>query len=331
MSIDKNKVYSLGLGFVTSKVLFLAAKLNLDHYLSDKPVSIVSLAEKLNFDQEAFKRFLRILDAYELIKMDEKFVSKTVYTNQLQDLKTPHLTKNYRAFDQLEYTLQTHKPCWDKEYGQAFYPSLGKEELTQFADWCRKSGDDWLLGVFALYDFSKFKKLVDVGGGQGHFLAEVLSRNTHQEGILLDQPEVVAGAKEVLAHKNCLNRVSIIGGDFFKQVPDTGDCYLLCRVLLNWNDEKAVSILNSCYHSMSDKTKLLVIDFILPDKSHPHYLRTALSDLNLLGLIDSKNRNKTEWRYLVEQSRLKLNKIIISDSSLQPEPFAPIVILECTK
>jgi hypothetical protein len=131
-----------------------------------------------------------------------------------------------------------------------------------------------------------------------------------------DQPLVAETARQLFLKENCLDRVKIVGGDFFEAIPKEGDLYTICRTLLNWDDEKAVEILNVCADSMHKDASVLIIDFVLPAKTHPHYLRTTLSDLNLLAIFNSGNRTEDEWTRLVSKSRLALKKVMISDETI---------------
>ena len=51
---------------------------------------------------------------------------------------------------------------------------------------------------FELYQFLEYKCIVDIGGGDGYFLAECLKRNPCKQGTLLDQPSVVEQAEQVM-------------------------------------------------------------------------------------------------------------------------------------
>jgi orsellinic acid C2-O-methyltransferase len=53
--------------------------------------------------------------------------------------------------------------------------------------------------VLATCSFDGLETIVDVGGGTGRFLAELLAAVPHIRGVLADRAEVVAGAGEVLA------------------------------------------------------------------------------------------------------------------------------------
>lgn len=329
MKNTKNLVYSLALSHITSKVVTLAAHYGLDNHIAHEGVPIITLAEKFNFNPEAFKRFVRILEAHELVRLENDSVYATELTPQLADARTPHLRLSCKAFDELEYSLQTNLPGWNKVFGSAFFPSLSVEERHEFVDWCQHSGEIWMQGLFSVIDFSSYKTVVDIAGGNGFFLAEILKRHPHQHGILFDQKIVIDAASATMREKGCLDRTTLVVGDFFKQVPTDGDVYMICRTLLNWNDDDAIKILNTCAACKPRHAKLLIIDFMLPEKDHPHYLRTAENNLNLLVIINSSHRTQQEWESLVNKSQLKLQKTIISDDNMQPEPFAPMIILEC--
>ena len=72
------------------------------------------------------------------------------------------------------------------------------------------------------YDFSDSTCVVDVGGGQGALLAEILSRHAQLKGILFDLPSVVAGARPVLEEAGVADRCQALPGDMFTAVPEGG-------------------------------------------------------------------------------------------------------------
>ena len=59
----------------------------------------------------------------------------------------------------------------------------------------------------------------------------------------LDRPDVAGHAATALAEAGVADRVRIVGGDFFHDVPAGGDAYLLSRVLHNWDDAECVAMM----------------------------------------------------------------------------------------
>ena len=69
------------------------------------------------------------------------------------------------------------------------------------------------------FDFSRFRCIVEVGGGQGQLLGSILARHPGSKGILYDVPEIVAGALAVLRAHGVADRCEAVGGDMLRSVP----------------------------------------------------------------------------------------------------------------
>lgn len=79
--------------------------------------------------------------------------------------------------------------------------------------------------VLTAYDFGGFGVVVDVGGGTGALLADILVSNPNVCGVLFDQPHVVSGAPALLAAAGVDTHCEVVGGSFFESVPDGGDAF----------------------------------------------------------------------------------------------------------
>ena len=97
------------------------------------------------------------------------------------------------------------------------------------------SSPGYVDSIVAVYDFSNFKRVVDVGGGHGLLLAGILSANPRLQGVLQDLPSVVTGAS-ALRREPLSERCEIIGGSFFEDVPARGDAYILKGIIHDWDD-----------------------------------------------------------------------------------------------
>ena len=120
-----------------------------------------------------------------------------------------------------------------------------------------------------------FARLVDVGGGKGTLLAEILQRHPHLHGVLLETPQVAAGARSVLDAVDA-DRWEVVAGDFFERVPDGADCYLMANVLHDWDDSRSIDILSNCRRSMSTGGRVLIVERLIPeDGGDPIHLLAA--------------------------------------------------------
>jgi hypothetical protein len=101
--------------------------------------------------------------------------------------------------------------------------------------------------VASLCDFSKAKKIVDVGGSHGTLLTAVLKKNLGTSGIVIDMPNVAERARKALQASGLGGRAEAVGGDFFVDVPE-GDVYLIKQILHDWNDDQCRTILADAFH-----------------------------------------------------------------------------------
>ena len=161
-----------------------------------------------------------------------------------------------------------------------------------------------------VYDFSQFRRVLDVGGGFGGVLAFLLQRFPDLCGDVFDLQMVGEGARSFLTAEGLGTRAGFIGGDFFKSVPDGYDCYQLKYILHDWNDERALTILKSCRAAMSPDARLVVLEQIVPDvlKDDMAHRAVIRGDLTMLT-VGGKERTAEEYRILLAEAGLRLTAI----------------------
>src|SRR5262249_30104048 len=124
--------------------------------------------------------------------------------------------------------------------------------------------------VLEAFDFSPYRRIVDVGGGHGNFLASVLESNPEARRIVFHAPHVIRGAREALAAGGLAGRCEAVGGDFFESVPAGGDLYVLKWTLHDWDDRHARVLLRNCRRAVADSGgRLLLIEFVLSEDGEP--------------------------------------------------------------
>lgn len=146
--------------------------------------------------------------------------------------------------------------------------------------------------------------IVDIGGGYGHVLAEVLLRCPKLKGILIETNAVAHEAREFLSGNVIANRISVTPGDMF-DLPEEAlnqDVYLLANVLHDWPDEAAQAIASQC---VSGK-KLIVVERLV----HPGCEAvTALHDLHMMAVTGGKQRTVAQMRGLLEDAGFEVTKV----------------------
>jgi hypothetical protein len=168
--------------------------------------------------------------------------------------------------------------------------------------------------VLEAYDFSRFGCVVDVGGGQGLLLKEILLACPTTRGILFDQPQVVTSADQVLASAGLGQRCEIIGGSFFESVPKDGDVYVMKAILHDWEDHTSIDILRTCRRAMSPKAVLVVIEQVVgPPNENPE---GKFSDLSMMVQYGALERTRQEFQGLLKSGGFAMTEILPTRSPL---------------
>jgi len=116
------------------------------------------------------------------------------------------------------------------------------------------------------------------------------------------------------AHPTLNSRCDYIGGSFFDSIPPGADAYVLSRVLHDWDDDRAATILTNCRRAMHADARLLVIERVVPHGNEPH--ESKFMDLNMLIITGGRERTEYEYRALFERSGLRLNQITATRSEV---------------
>jgi hypothetical protein len=296
-------------GFQVSQAIHVAAELGIADLLAGGPRSSDDLAAAAGADPGALYRLLRALAAVGVLhEEDGRRFSLTELGDGLRsDAEAPvggwaafiGRPSYWQAWGALLHAVRTGENAFKHVNGtdpwtfRAAHPDEAAAFDRAMADLTRRSH----ASVMAAYDFSRFGTIVDVGGGNGAFLASVLAEHPDQRGILLDLPHAVAGAPDI-------DRLEAVAGDFFESVPEGGDAYVLRAVLHDWEDDEAAAILATCRRAMGPGARLVIIERDLgPSNSLPE---TKLSDLNMLVAPGGRERSIAEYGDLLARVGLAL-------------------------
>jgi hypothetical protein len=151
--------------------------------------------------------------------------------------------------------------------------------------------------IVEAYDFDRFDRIVDVGGGNGTLLVEILSAHQHPSGVVFDLPDVVAEATAEIDRAGLADRCEVDGGSYLDGVPAGGDLYVIKSVLMDCGDDEARVILRHVRQAVNDTGAVLVIESMtgVPNEGEP----AAFSDLNMLVATGGRLRGRDDWRAML--------------------------------
>lgn len=304
-----------------SQAIHAAAALDIAGALAAGPRDGADLARTVGADHDALGRLLRLLTAHGIFarRRDGRYA----LTPMAQALRTdvPISLRDAVLF----YGGATHREHWSHlvdvvRTGRPAVPAHAFFDMVR-ADrglgdmFDRAMSDIDGLGqraVLAAYDFTRYRTVVDIGGGRGAMLSEILRRVPGCAGVLFDLPEVVADPAVLPA--GTADRCTVVGGSFFDAVPEGGDVYVLKHILHDWPAEQAGQILRTVRAAMAPTARLLVIELVLPDRNRPHpgnYI-----DLEMLVHTGGRERTESEYRALLAGAGFAL---ISCTPTLSPE------------
>jgi hypothetical protein len=296
-----------------TKGVAAAASLNVADALKDGPLYYVDLAKKVSADQRALHRTLRMLSSIGIFSEPEpgKFANNPAsdllradHPQSLRGLAVMITSESHwQPWGRFEDTVRTGMSGPRHAFGEDIFSWFQREENRIQAEIFNAAMTSFSLSTAPLvaqtYDFSRFKRIVDIGGGHGHMLKTVLETAPNASGVLYDLPKVVEGADAFGG------RIERVGGDFFQSVPEGGDCYIMKHIIHDWSDEHCRVLLGNIAKAMDPAGVVLAVEVVMPETPEPHPAKFA--DVNMLAMTEGGcERTEKEFAELFQSSGLKL-------------------------
>jgi hypothetical protein len=158
------------------------------------------------------------------------------------------------------------------------------------------------------------KTVVDVGGGTGAMLAEILHAHPHLQGTLVDLPGTVTRSEDMFGEVGVADRLTTVGQSFFDPLPAGADVYLLRKVVNDWPDRETVAILRRCAEAAGPGGRVVVLGGVRADDSP----RLVGIEMVLLG---ARTNTLAEFGELAHQAGLIVTRAT-------PQPYGSVLV-EC--
>jgi O-methyltransferase domain len=281
-------------GALATRTLAVVADLGVAQRLADGPRSVEELAQASGADADALYRLLRALASDGIFAEDEPGVFRN---NDGSDVlrssgwsEFAHLFGGpwYEAVGKLDASGTATFP---ELFGSDFWSWLAEhpDERQRF-DTAMGQGQDARVERLAELDWRGHETVVDVGGGNGSLLIELLRDRPGMRGIVFDLPETVRD------EATFGDRIEFVAGSFFEQVP-SGDVFLLATILHDWDDESAAAILRTIRAAAEPDSRLIILDAVVPPGNEPFGAKWL--DLLMLTLLSGRERDEQQWRDLL--------------------------------
>lgn len=130
--------------------------------------------------------------------------------------------------------------------------------------------------------------------------------------MLLDLAHAVENGRTHLEAAGLAGRCEFVTGSFFEAVPSGADAYVLKNIIHDWNDEDSAVILAACRRAATERSKLLLIEQVMPERleTSPAHRSVARGDLNMLVGLGAQERTAAEFDLLLTAAGFRMTGII---------------------
>ena len=277
MDACEQRLVRVAQGYQLSQALYVAAKLGVADALGAGPLGVERLAEAVNARAPQLRRVLRALVAAGVFVEleDGRFGSNeaaaalcTDAPGRVRDIVVSFGEEMYRSFGELLRTVQTGETAFDVVHGKALFDYYAENPQVEARGSARMLARSLPVAreLAALDLLHGATTIVDVGGGTGTVIAELLNRRLDIRAVLLETRGVVELARAYLCEQGVADRCELVEGDFFSAVPAGGDVYVLKSILHDWPDDRCVTILRACRAAMGATARLASAEVVLPHR-----------------------------------------------------------------
>ena len=302
-------------GAWTTQAIGVAAELGLADRLAAGPMDVPGLARATGTDEDGLRRLLRYLATLGLFRRNGDVVELTALgsllrsdvDHSLRPLAQMYATSFYEGFGGLGYSVRTGKEAFEHLFGSNHFRYFAQRpELADLFDRAMASSASMFGRVAELADLSRAQVVVDVAGGNGVLLSQVLRSAPHLRGVLFERAHAIEAGEATMAKEGCADRCDFIVGDFTAEIPRGGDVYLLSRVLHDWDDPQCLRILRRVAESTTPGTSLLIVERLLPEDDVPSL--AVAWDLHMLVNVGGRERTAEHFGRLLAEAGFALEK-----------------------
>jgi hypothetical protein len=312
-------------GYWVSQAIYVATRLGIADLLAERSMTTEELASATGTHPASLYRLLRALAGIGIFS--EGGEATFALTPMAKPMQTGngsmrsmilHLGEkpSWHAWGELLHSVTTGETAFIRANGSEVFPFYAEhpESKEPFDQAMTEFSESVSEAVTRVYDFSRFRKIVDIGGGHAGMLSSILKANPGAAGVVFDLPATVEGAKARVAREGLSERCEVIGGDFFHSVPEGGDAYLLKLIIHDWDEERALAILRNIHRAMPEGGKLLLMETLVEEESGPSF--SKLFDLHMMVMTGGRERTATEYAALFAAAGFKFNRVTATESLL---------------
>jgi len=320
-------------GYWKTAVINALASLDIADVMAEAHCEASVIAAKLNLDPVGVRRLmlagasLGVLvheggDRFDLTPMGQLLRADT--PGSLKAMAMHQGGDIYRAFGELAQTIRTGlPPDWIRSGADGFADLNDNPEAAAVFNRAMADGSVIVAErACDAFDFGRYARVADIGGGYGAVLAVILNRYPDLSGAVVDLDHSAEGARNYLESQGVLNRSDFVVGSFFDELDIDADCYLLKYIIHDWPDNEALAILTRCAEAAAaNDAEVVLIERLVPAQvelslTHQNVVK---ADLTML-LWNGQERTLIEYEALLARAGLQIQDVVN-----MPDEFALMI------
>ncbi|MBV8551480.1 MAG: hypothetical protein JOY54_09280 [Acidobacteriaceae bacterium] len=275
---DPQPILEIATGFMRSKHLFTAAEMGVFEALADGPRTIDELARQMRAPRRTARIVVDAVTALGLLQRNgDRYENGPVAQAFLSGSGAADMGAWLRFWNRLSYcrwlTLEDSVRLGRGVSGEFNFTT---EEQQVFSEGVEAFSNAQAAALIETYNFSRHRRIMDLGGGTGSFLRAILQSHENLEGTLYELRPAAAVARNHLRGSDFEKRIGIIEGDFLKDpIPNGHDGFLAANVIHVLDEQQSLRFFRRVRASAANRARLLLVDFFT-NATHTEPLFAAL-------------------------------------------------------
>jgi predicted O-methyltransferase YrrM len=268
-------ILELARNFMESRILLTGAELDLFTILASSPLSAQDISVRIKGDLRALTILLDALASMELLSKDAGRYYCPPPVSSLLSRNSPESV--LAMVHHMAHVWQRWSRLTEIAAGSPPSPTPGttggrtEEENRAFIGAMDAIGAKLAPAIVAAVDPANARTLLDAGGASGTYTLAFLEASSRMKATLFDKPEVVEMARRRLGEAGILGRVSLVGGDFYRdEFPAGHDLAFLSAIIHQNSPAQNLELYRKVFRSLNPGGRIVIRDHVMdPDRTRP--------------------------------------------------------------
>ncbi|MBJ8154341.1 methyltransferase [Bacillus cereus] len=303
---EKDVIYLMEIasGFWASKTLATAVELEIFNQIPQEGIGLDELSKKLKIKSRPAEMLLTGCTSLGLLQKKNTLYYNSPLSEEFLVKGKPYYfggvvtmldKREYIPWSRLTDAVKNNERQTGKGASAGLFDDVTADSQEQrifteaMHSWSIQSGKELVNAI----DFSKYKKLLDVGGGSGAYCIEIAKKFPNIQAVVFDLPSALKITAKKIIDANLSTRIQTYTGNFFTdELPKSSDVILLSMILHDWSTDENLTILQNCYNALPSGGEIIISELMVDDdKTGPVF--AALMSLNML--IETTGGQNYTW------------------------------------